>query len=394
MNAALRLEIQPREVEAATSPSSNVFCLRPLPAVPKLPPIAPVNDLLASDSLVLPEELVQGLLHRGTKALVGGSSKAGKTWLLLDLAVCVATGSPFLGSPTTAGRVLYLNLEIQPAFFKARLQTLLKRKGLDRVDQLDQMTLRGQDTDAATLIPTLAGKICHERYSLIVIDPIYKLMGARSENASTGVGSLCQCLEQLVVSTGAAVVSAHHFTKGNQAGKKAMDRLSGSGVFARDADTVLTLTEHQAEGCFVVESTLRNLPSPAPFVVEWQFPLMVRRDDLDPWDLHRGQAADGGESDGLLLSLLVDQPLTSTGWQKLAEHAGVSRATFYRAKARLEASGKVFTDRQSKKHLPQGAEVSPETGETGETPATALRPLPTAPNFANPVEPLPCACVA
>jgi hypothetical protein len=39
-----------------------------------------------------------------------------------------------------------------------------------------------------------------------------------------------------------------------------MDRMSGSGVFARDADTILTLTEHEVEGCFAVEMNLRNLP--------------------------------------------------------------------------------------------------------------------------------------
>jgi len=36
------------------------------------------------------------------------------------------------------------------------------------------------------------------------------------------------------VKTGAAVGFGAHYSKGNQAGKEAIDRVSGSGVFARD----------------------------------------------------------------------------------------------------------------------------------------------------------------
>ena len=165
----------------------------------------------------------------------------------------VATGSPFLGAATTQGRVLFINLEIKEAFFRERLQTLLRRKGQANIDNLDVLTLRGQETQAATLLPALADRIAGSGYSLIIVDPVYKLMVGQAENASSSVGALCQGLEKLVVTTGASVVSAHHFAKGQQAGKKAMDRLSGSGVFARDADTIITFTEHSMGGCFVVE---------------------------------------------------------------------------------------------------------------------------------------------
>jgi Asp-tRNA(Asn)/Glu-tRNA(Gln) amidotransferase A subunit family amidase len=38
-----------------------------------------------------------------------------------------------------------------------------------------------------------------------------------------------------------------------------MDRISGSGVFARDPDSVLIMTKHEQEDTYTVEATLRNL---------------------------------------------------------------------------------------------------------------------------------------
>jgi ATP-dependent 26S proteasome regulatory subunit len=50
-------------------------------------------------------------------------------------------------------------------------------------------------------------------------------MVGRGENTSGSVSKLCQEIEHLVERTGAAVVYAHHFTKGNQSKKEALDRM-------------------------------------------------------------------------------------------------------------------------------------------------------------------------
>lgn len=243
----------------------------------------------------------------------------------------------------------------------------MDKKGLTGVPNLDVWTLRGQETQSDTFLRSLADRTRNSGYSLIVLDPIYKLMAGQSENSSAGVGTLCHGIERLMEKSGAAVIYAHHFTKGNQAAKKPMDRMSGSGVFARDADTIITLTEHEVEGCHVVETTLRNMPSPEPFVVEWDFPLMVPRDDLDPTDLQNGRNENRSKTADFLLSLLTAHPLTTTEWQSRSHVGGVSRATFFRTKAKLEASGDVHFDLQTKSWNLPGRHVSRETGETCET---------------------------
>jgi len=353
-NDTLLLEQGRNKVLFLPSHSARVF----------LPPIQSSAELIGNNVLCQPTELVKGLLHRGTKAILGGSSKAGKTWVLLDLAVAVANGSDFLQHQTNRGKVLFINLEIQPAFIKERLLTLAKSREIDNLDNLDVWNLRGQEVSSGKILPAMAERLRDVDYSLIVIDPIYKLMRDRSENSSLGVGSHCHDIDRLAEKSGAAIVYAHHFTKGNQAGKNAMDRLAGSGVFARDADTIITLTEHQSESCFSVEVTQRNIASPKPFVVQWNWPVMSVRPDLDPCDLNDGKGRGGPGTSALLLSLLEDHPLTTTEWQTEAESGGVSRATFFRRKTQLEANGDVKQDPATKLWSLVSQEVSRETCET------------------------------
>ena len=57
---------------------------------PTRPPIDNAATLLADQSIVLPPEIIKGVLHQSLKGVVGSSSKARKTWILLDVATSVA----------------------------------------------------------------------------------------------------------------------------------------------------------------------------------------------------------------------------------------------------------------------------------------------------------------
>ena len=121
---------------------------------------------------------------------------------------------------------------------------------------------------------------------LLIIDPIYKaFMG--DENNAGDVKQFLAVIEHFSEQTGAAICYGAHFSKGNQSEKEAIDRIAGSGVHARDPDCVMVMTKQEEENCFTVESTIRNNAPVDDFVVEWGFPLMRRRPDLDPSKLKR-----------------------------------------------------------------------------------------------------------
>ena len=75
-----------------------------------------------------------------------------------------------------------------------------------------------------------------------------------------------------------------------------------------------------------------HAPQP-PFVVEWQFPVMVERADLSPEDFKTEEVeADDYEP---LVCLLDESPLTTAEWLEAAIKIGYSRATFFRDKSVL-----------------------------------------------------------
>ncbi|MEI6656620.1 MAG: hypothetical protein WCP45_17795, partial [Verrucomicrobiota bacterium] len=123
----------------------------------------------------------------------------------------------------------------------------------------------------------------------------YKGLGSRNENDAGDIASLLNEVEQLAVKSGAAVVFGAHFSKGNQAGKDSIDRIGGSGVFARDPDVILTMTPHEDADAHVIDLTLRTLPPVPAFVVRWADTLFVTDREADPARLKAIQGAPKNE---------------------------------------------------------------------------------------------------
>lgn len=344
--------------------------MKPTPKIPGLPPPITATALMADTTITKPPELVSGLLHQGTKGVIASVSKAGKTWLLLDLALSVATGSNFLGKPTTQGKVLFINFELQAAFIKDRLAVLKKRRNVEPGDNLVIWNLRGKTADFEALVLNIAREVEGQGYTLIIFDPIYKAMVGKAEGVGSNFSLLCNQLERLAERSGAAVVFSHHFPKGNMKKRSVIDRMAGSGVLARDADTIVTLTQHETPDCFTVEMVLRNLPHQPAFVVQFDYPVMVERDDLDPEDVTVADVED--EDDHGILELIRVRPQTSGEWLVKAYALGLSRPTFYRIKRKLQDEGIVAFDFKTKTwSLVKAARtVKVETGETGETAET------------------------
>lgn len=302
-------------------------------------------ELLHDQNCKVPDDLVEGILAVGTKGVLAGSSKSSKTWLLLDMGLSVATGTNWMGLRVKRGRVLFVNLEIGEAFLRKRLIALVDGLPPSHRDLslLDFWHLRGHLLDIESFSEELRRRIQANHYALIVIDPIYKLMAGLDENRAGDVGALCCQLEALAKSTGAAVVYAAHFSKGAQAGKEAMDRISGSGVIGRDADSLITLTRHAVDKCFVVETTLRNHPGREPFVVEWAFPRMKPRDDLDPNLLRQGAGAKRSASPEQVYQLVPEsQPIPSADLYELCRGRGISKNPVAQHIARLLDDGRIF----------------------------------------------------
>jgi hypothetical protein len=298
------------------------------------------GELEAAD-IPIPAEIVRGVLHQGSKLAVGGSSKSYKTWLLIDLAISVCHGIDWLGFPTSRGKVLYINLEIQRPFFRRRmLQVCARRKVAVPKTDLALWHLRGANLSIAAIESKLRTMIRPGEFCLIIIDPIYKTYAGKDENATGQISEVVNILERMARDFFAAVAWAAHFSKGNQAEKEAIDRISGSGVWGRDPDSILTFTRHEEADAFVVQMVLRDFPQVEDFVAKFDDGIFGRAQALDPAKLKKPNTGRKPKySMEKFVGLLGGNELATADYRDLAEsELGMPRTTFleYLDKAETE----------------------------------------------------------
>lgn len=242
----------------------------------------------------LKPELIPGILRVGHKLLLAGPSKAGKSFLLINLAISIAEGAEWLGMKCKQGRVCYVNLELDRASCLRRFREIYDRRCLQpkNIDNLTIWNLRGHAAPMNRLAPILIHRFKAKGYAAIIIDPIYKVITG-DENSATEMSEFCSYFDKVATEMDVSVIYCHHHSKG-ASGKyaNAADRSSGSGVFARDPDAILDLRELNVDGltnkyksdhkdaCDVLtgwemSGTLREFAPAVPKRVWFDYPLHV-----------------------------------------------------------------------------------------------------------------------
>lgn len=214
---------------------------------------AAADDLPAEENMAdiwdhMPElapPLIAGVLRQGHKMLLAGPSKAGKSYALIELCISIAEGGKWLGRFDCAqGKVLYINLELDRASCLHRFKDVYKALEInpEHLQNIDVWNLRGASVPMDKLAPKLIRRAAKKDYIAIVLDPIYKVITG-DENSADQMAKFCNQFDLVCRELGCAVIYCHHHSKGAQGGKRSMDRASGSGVFARDPDAMLDMTE-------------------------------------------------------------------------------------------------------------------------------------------------------
>lgn len=259
-----------------------------------LPPLEDMSALLAHQP-ELPEELIRGILRCGHKMLISGSSKAGKSFLLMELAIAIAEGRKWLGFPCKKGRVLYVNLEIDRASCINRFAKIYEALHIQKPNAANIVlwNLRGKAVPLDKLVPKLVRRVRDQHFDAIIIDPIYKVITG-DENKASDMALFCNQFDKICAETGCAAIYCHHHSKGDQGNKDAKDRASGSGVFARDPDAQLDMIELQLDGdmkyeaeafgrtAWRLESSLREFPNIIPVDFWFDYPIhtLARPEEL------------------------------------------------------------------------------------------------------------------
>ena len=261
-----------------------------------------VEDVFDDDPEVPEEkELIKGVLREGRKLLITGPSKIGKSMLLMEMGIAFVRGDSWLGLECAKGKVLYVDCELAKNEFNRRMRRIAEARGLVWNDlrtqckesmgvwRLRGVTL-GDKTDKEKsaylrkFFTKLIRRVKKGGYSIVIIDPIYKVLRG-DENDAGFVIEFCNHLDRIYKETGAATIFCHHNVK-NSSGRDAIDRSSGTGVFARDPDAIIDfaqLNTRDQDGCEVeipegssawrAEFILREFRELTPIDLIYDYPL-------------------------------------------------------------------------------------------------------------------------
>lgn len=235
----------------------------------------------------MPPALIDKVILKGGVLMLGGASKAGKTFMLLQLAMGLATGNGWMGFDCEMSRVLYVNLEVHPAEILHRARNVFDACYTADVKpiisaNLHFIHLRGKVTGMDELVSLITDDY-GTNYDVIIIDPSYKVIDG-DENAAKDVHVFTNQLDRLATECEASVIYCHHHSKGAKGDIKSSERVSGSGVFSRHADAVIDMIELDVpedlrdslgigeNPCFRMEFTTRSFQRPKHIDTQFAYP--------------------------------------------------------------------------------------------------------------------------
>ena len=226
-----------------------------------------------------PEALIEGILRVGGKMVCSGKSKSGKSFLAIQLGVCVAVGGRWLGLLCQKGKVLYLNLEIDEAQFMKRVYDVAHAMGVDP-ELVEENFLIAKRPRSGLTMAQFVDAVVQEGEaagcSLVIIDPQYKVFEG-NENEQHDMAAFYAQVDRLVSGLGCAVLVVHHQSKGYKGNQEVEERASGSGVFGRDPDAIMSIDRLAHPGkAMRAQFVLRDYPDARPIDYWFDYPLCER----------------------------------------------------------------------------------------------------------------------
>lgn len=210
--------------------------------------------------------LIEGVLREGETMNIIAAPKVGKSWLVLQLAHCVATGSPWLGHACARKKVLYVDNELHHETFFWRLTEVENAMKIDPNELAEWLVidlLRGKLEGIERTLAAWEARIREEHIGLLIIDAFYRaLPEGCEENSNSDMRKVYNLLDHFAQSTGAAIVLVHHTSKGDQSEKQVTDVGAGAGTVSRAADTHLVILPHpKMKGYAQLQATTRSFPA-------------------------------------------------------------------------------------------------------------------------------------
>jgi hypothetical protein len=173
-----------------------------------------LGQLLEHNPAPTPALIEPSLLPSSGILFVGGEPKVGKSLLVANLALALASGSSRAGFQIPASRrVLICQFELPVPQFAARLAPMRKPIGSAADSNLLIDTqAAGHLLSAPRGLDHFLGAIRAAKADVVVLDPLYSTHD-QDENDTRAMAALCQTLLRLRDASRAALIVVHHVRK-------------------------------------------------------------------------------------------------------------------------------------------------------------------------------------
>ncbi len=201
--------------------------------------------------------VVEGLIPQG-QTLIASPPKYGKSWMMLDLGIAVATGDLFLGFRTQKSTVLYLALEDSERRLRERMGRLLN--GAPAPEGFYLATAAGTTDNG--LLDELEGFVReHPDTDLVIIDTLQKVRGRCRDNSYQADYREMATLKRFADEHNLALVLIHHTRKMDDS-SDVFARISGTTAITGATDTSIVLSrENRNSDTTVLSATGRDIES-------------------------------------------------------------------------------------------------------------------------------------
>jgi hypothetical protein len=212
--------------------------------------------------------LVEQLWGDSSVGVIGGAPKCSKTWLGLDLALSVATGTACLGryAVPRPGPVLIYLAEDALAVVRERVEGMARHRGLELAGvEIHVITAPALRLDRQPHRQRLLETAQRLRPRLLLLDPLVRLHGVDENNAGE-VAELLAYFRLLQRRLNLSVMLVHHTRKNAAGGVAAGQGLRGSSDLHAFGDSNLYLRRVRER--LVLLSEHRAAPAAAPVTLE------------------------------------------------------------------------------------------------------------------------------
>ena len=187
------------------------------------------------DDLVIskPNWLIDGLIEQETLCMCFGSAGSGKSFVAIDMALCVATGRPYHGHAVDAGTVFYIAGEGASGF--ARRTAVWQKsndvgKGEAKFYKSNRAVIMSDPASVALLKAEMELLVVEAGAApkLVIIDTLARSLGAASENDGKDVNMFIEQCDSIIETYGCAVMLVHHTGHGDKHRARGASQLNAS----------------------------------------------------------------------------------------------------------------------------------------------------------------------